>query len=61
MIPSTQVIPVPMHHVSHFEYLSRREAIETVAKFLDHPDQTVVDNSLNNDEEGTENLPIKMA
>jgi pimeloyl-ACP methyl ester carboxylesterase len=36
-LPSPRVFPVPMHHVSHFEFLYRRTVGDTLAKLLGTP------------------------
>lgn len=33
------VYAVPMHHISHFEYLHKREVADQIAKILGHPEQ----------------------
>lgn len=60
MVPSRQVVPVPMHHIAHFEYLYKRDAIETVAKLLEHPEDAAPEADTPYDEI-IEILPIGIA
>jgi hypothetical protein len=32
-----EIVPVPMHHISHFEYLHKRDVADQIAKIMGPP------------------------
>lgn len=66
LTPSPKIRPVPMHHLSHFEFLYRRDVGDVLSKILRYPmteqeeqkiiDQAATPNSLNQEAEAEAGL-----